>query len=372
MSPLAAGTLAVVVIVLVAIAGGVWFRARPSALDRFYKPPSDEVVAAADRGEIFREETIDNGGTGAVAYRVLYRTLGLDGEPIAASGFVAWPSADAPEGGYPIVAFGHSTVGLADECAPSRGGFGIVNRSQVIAFLEAGYAVASTDYPGLGPPGPHPYLAGETSGNSVIDIVRAARNSAGEQLGDRVVAWGYSQGGHAVLWARALVGEAAPELDWRGTVALAPVVDLAVLARSSALGDVLGVAVAMGQEPRGLDIDPLLTEAGEKSRSDLESECINRVIEAAVERGEPVLAEGQDAWIEDLVRDAPPVEGTGPAWVLYGDGDTTVGSEAVAAWVASGADADVTGRVFPGFDHGGLVEAAGDDVLAWMLERLAA
>lgn len=366
-----AGAIAVVVIVGLSAVIGIWYTSRPSALDRFYQPPPDEEVAAAARGDIFREETIDNGGTGAVAYRVLYRTVGLDGAPLAASGFIAWPSETAPPGGYPIVAFGHSTVGLADKCAPSRGGFGIVNRSQVIAFLEAGYAVASADYPGLGPPGPHPYLAGEASGNSVIDIVRAARQSAGDQLSDKVVAWGYSQGGHAVLWARALVAEAAPELDWRGTIALAPVVDLAVLARSDALGDVLGVAVAMGREPTGLEIDPLLTDAGRQSRDDLESECINRVIEAAVERGEPVLADTQAAWIDDLADEAPPVEGTGPAWVLYGDEDTTVGSEAVAAWVERGAGSGVTGRVFPGFDHGGLVEAAGDDVLAWMLERLA-
>lgn len=370
-SPLWAGLIAVLAIVAVTLVGGIWLRRGPSALDKFYELPEQPVIDVAERGQILKEEPIDDQGTGARAFRVLYRTVGVDGEPVAASGFVAWPSDRAPAGGYPIVAFGHSTVGLADDCAPSRGGFGLVNRDAAIAFLEAGFAVAAADYPGLGVDGPHPYAVGETTGASVVDIVRAARDSAGDQLSDRVVGWGYSQGGHAVLWARALAARDAPELQWRGTVSLAPITDPAELTRSDDPANVLGVAVAAGQETRGLSLAGLLTDAGQDTYGDLEDECISKVIEESVDRGEANLTDDR-AWTEDLAAEVPPTDGAGPALVIYGDRDDTVGTDAVAAWVERAAGAGVEGRVLPGLGHGGLVEETDDDVLAWMRQRVDA
>ena len=52
-------------------------------------------------------------------------------------------------------------------------------------FLDAGYVVAATDYEGLGTPGLHPFLVGESEGRSVLDAARAAHGlkaaAAGEQ-----------------------------------------------------------------------------------------------------------------------------------------------------------------------------------------------
>jgi len=370
-STLVTGLVVVLAIVAVAVVAGTWFRGRPSALDRFYELPDRGVVVAAERGQVLREEPMDNAGTGAVAYRVLYRTVGVGDAPVAASGFVAWPSAEAPPGGYPIVALGHSTVGLADGCAPSREGLGEVNRAQAVAFLEAGFAVAAADFPGLGPEGPHPYLVGEPTAASVIDVVRAARRSAGDQLGARVVGWGYSQGGHAVLWARARVATEAPELDWRATVALAPVIDPARLVAAPGLGPVLAVAVAMGQATRGLDVEPLLTEAGREGRDDLERECVADALGDATERDGPVLVEGERGWLEDLAREVPPVAGAGPALVLYGDRDDTIDPAVVGAWVAEGAGAGVEGQVLPGRGHGGLEADTAPRSIEWLRARLA-
>ena len=42
-------------------------------------------------------------------------------------------------------------------------------------LVDAGYVVAATDYEGLGTPGVHPYLVGESEGRSVLDAARAAR-----------------------------------------------------------------------------------------------------------------------------------------------------------------------------------------------------
>lgn len=357
------------IVAVLAVAAGIalYFGGDDSELEGFYRAP--EGFESAAPGALLREEPMQ-ATTGATAYRMLYRTVGAAGQPVAASGFVAWPSSDPPEGGFPIVALGHATVGLADECAPSRSGFGTFYRAQVDAFLDAGFAVAGPDYTGLGTAGDHPYVVGETTGHSLIDAVRAGRESASELLSDRVVAWGYSQGGHAVLWARSMVEEVAPELDWVGTVALAPVVDLEVLVESRDLGGVLAVAVAMGREEQGLDVDDLLTDAGKATRDDLRDGCIGPAIQQAEERDEPLLTQDR-AWTNELGEDTPPVRGAGPALVVYGTEDRVVGTDAVRHWVLEAGNDGVEGLEVEGGEHGGLIDAANDQIVEWMLLSLA-
>jgi acetyl esterase/lipase len=92
-----------------------------------------------------------------------------------------------------------------------------------------------TDYEGLGTPSTHPYLIGVSQGRSVLDMVRAARK-LDRTLGKKVVIAGHSQGGHAALWAGSLAGKWTPELDVRGTLALAP---------ASHLGEQAGLLCAL-------------------------------------------------------------------------------------------------------------------------------
>ncbi len=73
--------------------------------------------------------------------------------------------------------------------------------------VAAGWVGVATDYEGLGTPGLHPYLVGESEGRGALDIVRAAGQLAEVGAGRRVVVWGRSQGGHAALVA----GEIAPQ-----------------------------------------------------------------------------------------------------------------------------------------------------------------
>ena len=160
---------------------------------------------------------------------ILYRSVGEDGKPIAVSGTITLPKGRPPRGGWPVLTYAHGTTGIADPCAPSRvtGTTGIQNILSVYIYpvladwLKAGYAVVRTDYQGLGTPGPHMYLIGQQEGRSVLDIVRAAR-AVDQRIGRRVIIDGHSQGGHAALWAAALAPKWTPELDVRGTVALAP------------------------------------------------------------------------------------------------------------------------------------------------------
>jgi acetyl esterase/lipase len=126
----------------------------------------------------------------------------------------------------------HGTVGVASNCAPS-----LVTdpaRQPLLVeggpeLLDAGYVIAATDYQGLGTPGPHPYLVGESEAMNALDSVRAARNLSDADAGDEFVVWGHSQGGHASLFTGQLASSYTPELRLAGVAAGGPVPDLEAL-----------------------------------------------------------------------------------------------------------------------------------------------
>ncbi|MEU5843860.1 lipase family protein [Rhodococcus sp. NPDC047139] len=157
---------------------------------------------------------------GAVAATKLeYRTAWRSGEPTVATGALFLPSGEAPEGGWPVLAWAHGTTGLGDDCAlTTRTARSDLERTYLRHWLDSGYAVVSADYPGLGSEGLHRYLDGPSAANSVVDIVRAAR-ATGAPLSERWMVIGQSQGGHAALHTGAIATSRAPELDFRGTVA---------------------------------------------------------------------------------------------------------------------------------------------------------
>jgi pimeloyl-ACP methyl ester carboxylesterase len=133
-----------------------------------------------------------------------------------------------------VVSWAHGTTGIADSCAPSRdpdGPYTAYAVPQFGAWLKAGYAIANTDYEGLGTPGVHPYLVGRSAGRVVVDIVRASRQ-LDRRLARRYVIAGHSQGGHAALFAAALAPKRAPELRLRGVAAYAPASHLDLLSRA--------------------------------------------------------------------------------------------------------------------------------------------
>ncbi|MEU0868769.1 lipase family protein [Nocardia brasiliensis] len=166
----------------------------------------------------------------AVCYRIHYRSIGYDGARRTIGGSVFVPTGAAPPGGWPVVGYAHGTCGLADTTAPSRAGLSKLERLHVGAWLSAGWAVAATDYEGLATPGPHPYLNGEAVFDDVIDAVRAAHGLA-HPLSTAWIVVGFSQGGHAALFTAIAATSYAPELDFRGTVALAPPVHATTIIR---------------------------------------------------------------------------------------------------------------------------------------------
>ncbi len=226
--------LSIVALGVVALAGigvAAWAifveESRPDTPGEFYAAPSP--LPGGPPGTIIRSEVIDDFSSGATAHRVLYKSTGYDGRPSAVSGLIIVPNGAPPEGGRNVVAYTHGTVGVASDCAPSL----VTDPVKQPLLLEgggellaAGYVVAASDYQGLGTPGPHPYLIGESEAMNELDIVRAAQNLTDAHASKEFVVWGHSQGGHASLFTGQLAAAYAPELELLGVAAGAPVPNL--------------------------------------------------------------------------------------------------------------------------------------------------
>ena len=157
----------------------------PAPVDDFYGVP--DGVPAAEPGRLVRTELLDAPG-GVQGWRVLYHSTSVDGRDIVVSGLVFAPAGPAA-GPRPVVAWGHGSVGLGDSCAPSRSPGDLIGSSILSELLRRGYVVAATDYEGLGTPGSHPWLVGQSEGRGVLDSVRAARQIPEASAGNRFLAF---------------------------------------------------------------------------------------------------------------------------------------------------------------------------------------
>lgn len=160
--------------------------------------------------------------------RVVYRSTSGDGQATTVSGSVFVPRGDPPDGGWPVIAFGHGTTGIDEPCAPSLSRTLLGYTEAVGTLVSSGYAVALADYQGLGTPGVHPYTDSRTAGLNMIDSVRALRATF-RDVSDRWAAFGGSQGGGAAWAADEQARTYAPELNLVGAVAVSPVADLTAL-----------------------------------------------------------------------------------------------------------------------------------------------
>lgn len=57
----------------------------------------------------------------ALNQRFLYSTVDQHGEIAGATSAVYLPDGEAPEQGWPVIAWAHGTVGIGDDCTPSAG-----------------------------------------------------------------------------------------------------------------------------------------------------------------------------------------------------------------------------------------------------------
>jgi len=192
----------------------------------FYAKPPTNLDVLRKPGQLIRTEPLPaefSLASAARADRILYSsTDGLDGKsPIMVSGAVFLPKGDRPADGWPVIAWAHGTVGVADRCAPSNNQRSTRDAAYLNHWLDQGYAIVATDYQGLGTPGGHPYRAVRPGAYSVLDSVRAAQ-ATDFGLAKKFVLVGQSQGAAVVVAAAADATAYAPELDLRGTVATGP------------------------------------------------------------------------------------------------------------------------------------------------------
>lgn len=252
----------------------------------FYEPPAEIPTTP---GTIIRTEPasflLDPLGLSSsvvTATRVMYSSTDADGVPIAVTGTVFVPTTDyVGHSERPLISYTAGTQGIADRCAPSRqmAEFAEYEGIGIARTVGRGYAVAMTDYQGLGTPGTHTYMVREAQGNASLDMVRAAQQLSGDDVDadNPVGLMGYSQGGGAAAAAAELASTYAPELDIKGSAIGAPPADLAKvganidggLYNAFALFAMLGVATA-----EHIDPTPFLNDAGEDVAAAVEGDCV--------------------------------------------------------------------------------------------------
>lgn len=149
------------------------------------------------------------------AYAIRYTsTDGITGTGIVTvSGALFMPKGAPPAGGWPVVAWTHGTVGIGDNCAPSRNPRSERDSAYLNKWLQAGYAIVATDYQGLGTPGPHPYMNSRAAAHSTLDSIRAVVNGR-LNLANKALLVGQSQGAAAAFATAGLASEYAPDLGF--------------------------------------------------------------------------------------------------------------------------------------------------------------
>ncbi|MEV0344627.1 lipase family protein [Nonomuraea sp. NPDC050680] len=280
------------------------------------------------------------------AWHLLYRSTSATGSLNAVSGTLLVPKASYPLGKRPIIGYAVGTHGLGDQCAPSA------SMSQgreaelalVSLFLLKGYAVAITDYEGLGTPGVHTYMAGISQGHAVLDSIRAATRVSGSGLatGGPVAIMGYSQGGASAAWAAQLQPSYASELRLKGVAAGGVPADLHAVADHLDGGANFGLAAAAGvgfdaAYPE-LDLNADLNDRGRALLTDAADDCVGDLDKLAGLRFSdlsPVDLMNQPKWLARLAENrlgaiAPRV----PMFIYHAQGDEII-PQAISATLRS-------------------------------------
>jgi alpha-beta hydrolase superfamily lysophospholipase len=346
------------------------------------------------RGTIVSSEVVPNvspplsaavAGAGATQYTMVYRSVsGIDGTERDVSGAVFVPPGAPPSGGWPIVAYGHGTTGITNECGPS-GYSDLLGYDLVLASLvKLGFVVSLTDYEGLGHPGTHPFLEPRTAAFNMIDSVRAAR----ALVNDTSTTWlavGASQGGQASWAANELAGEYGDGLKLLGSASQSPYADLSSLPElAEGIWLTRAQQVLMPMIVRGLQVTHPNIKPDDYLHGALAGNqamwlaCSgplvekSRTVDIAPTDSKPVSPKASEALRDALSEFAlPQGPATAPMLVITGGDDDVVRSQWVTSAVkrACGQGDTVEFIVRPGEGQNNL--NAGPRVAEWLSQRLA-
>lgn len=251
--------------------------------DAFYIPPSP--LPPGKPGDIIWYRKVAPPASkipASTVYQVLYRSVDARGNAIAVSGDVFVPDAKwTGHGARPVVAYASGTQGWGPQCAPSKeiaaGDFD--EQFAVSGLLAKGFAVAVTDEPGEGTPGPQLYTVGRAEGHAVLDSLRAAMRIPGAGLSEDAPAGveGYSQGGGAAGWAAQLHHSYASGLNLKGVALGGTPANLQAVASNingtAFFGFLAGSAIGFGAAYPSLHLQSYLNDAGKKAFKDLQTMC---------------------------------------------------------------------------------------------------
>jgi hypothetical protein len=347
----------------------------------FYAPPASLPTTA---GRIIRSEPLEYSVVGGKGYRFIYTSTDSAGKPVAVSGRIFLPDDPAPPGGRKVLAWAHGTVGLGDQCAPSRA-TSYVETGWLEPALQRGWVAVATDYTGLGMPGPSSYLVGGQEARDVVNSVRAARAFPAADAGRDWIVYGASQGGHAALWTAHLAADIAPELNLRAVATAVPAAELAVTMNvqwDKVVGWVIGADALVSWDSAypGRDFKAALTSAGRSQAPSLTAKCILasglqslvlQQVTGSMFTANPL----QDrAWAQTVREETPPPPPQAmPMFLAQGEADTVVlaGSNAVLhnRWCAQGVT--ITSLWLPQVSHQDTSIVAGSAVVEWALARFA-
>jgi pimeloyl-ACP methyl ester carboxylesterase len=359
---------------------------------------ADSAAAAAapppERGKVLSVRPMQLSSTlanVAIGKRITYSSRDSSNRAITVSGAVLTPKPSIliahPSGANKILAWAHGTAGLADKCAPS----GQPNlypdstyneyAEAVASYLMQGWTVTATDYAGLGTPGVHPYLVGDSEGRAVIDSVRAARN-LNPLLSNAWAVSGHSQGGQAALFAGEIADSYGAGLLLKGVVAIAPASNLELIApeipntpgRGYLAFAVFGLAAV---DPTVRPRDILTPRALSLASVVLETGCFNEVLAAYAPftAAQMVVNNGQvpQSFLDKLARSNPAQEANNaPVFLVQGDIDTTIPLAITEILLAQECEANTVPTkltVYPGQEHDPVLDASRADVVAYLTAR---
>jgi hypothetical protein len=262
----------------------------PPQSDPFYQAPKGFEATAP--GEILRTRQVTTTAFAqfrqhAMAWQVLYRTTGSQGQPEATVTTVFEPAGAKLSDRRPLVSYQVAEDSVAPQCAISyqlQAGAkheNVVGRAEVLiidAALAKGWAVTVPDYEGPA----SAYTAGRQAGQAVLDAIRATEHLsvAGlDGMATPVGVWGYSGGALASGWAAELQPSYAPELNITGVaeggLPANPAKVLAHINRGPFAGIAMSVIAGLRQAYPQLDafLTSYLTPAGAAAFKKATTEC---------------------------------------------------------------------------------------------------
>ena len=242
------------------------------------------------------------------------------------------------------------------------------------------YVVVATDYEGLGTPGPHPWLVGESEARGVLDIVRAARRLDEAGASGEFVVWGHSQGGQAALFTGEIAQDWAPELELKGVIASATPSQLEEniehVANTRYQGYVVMIAAAYDAVYAEADMATLLREEVLETLRATRDACIGEFMERFSPLSfQDLLAQDPmtvEPWRQLLIQNEPgSVRTAAPILIVHGSSDPQVPVDHSYQLLKDLCELDdvVHQKVYQFRGHQGVISASRRDVTSWISDR---